>query len=344
MHQPQCYLVTGRYKFESVNFDLLVRIYQQLNENERPLLVSSLLELIPSFGTAWNSLGGVRFPSWDGCFSCLPLVAEFCVRTRNTGVFIESLLTPKLPTTGLQIMLLQLAEMVAVNFNVFSDAELARLSDVLGELSNIAGRQTWVSKRDRGSTKVIENPDYQPGFEKQGKAMLDTIVGIAEQCRKARYFYLKGALQQTINLDVETDKSKVESFLVKLGYRDDMVNALDTAESDYKSTATAFELKNCLGHLRSFLEHLHRDEAKSIAAVAGDVVKDRWGDATGYLSKQGFFTKQHETFATSLYTLISDTSVHPLGAEREYARLLRNVVIEYGVMFLTVLDKKGVKI
>jgi hypothetical protein len=53
--------------------------------------------------------------------------------------------------------------------------------------------------------------------------------------------------------------------------------------------------------------------------------------------------KQHEAYVTSLYTLISDASVHQLGAEREYARLLRNVVIEYGVMFLTVLAKKGVK-
>jgi hypothetical protein len=56
------------------------------------------------------------------------------------------------------------------------------------------------------------------------------------------------------------------------------------------------------------------------------------------------FTKQHEAFVTTLYTLISDTSVHPLGTDREYARLLRNVVIEYGVMFLSTLAKKGVKI
>ncbi len=39
---------------------------------------------------------------------------------------------------------------------------------------------------------------------------------------------------------------------------------------------------------------------------------------------------------------MSDEGVHPLIAEPEYARLLRNVVIEYGVMFLATLDKKGV--
>jgi hypothetical protein len=103
-------------------------------------------------------------------------------------------------------------------------------------------------------------------------------------------------------------------------------------------------LKSCLGHIRSFLEHLHREAAKSIAAAAGNTVGDRWGNATIYLRQQGYFTKQHEAFITSLYTLISDASVHPLVAEREYARLLRNVVIEYGVMFLTVLAKKGVKV
>jgi hypothetical protein len=71
---------------------------------------------------------------------------------------------------------------------------------------------------------------------------------------------------------------------------------------------------------------------------------DGYAPTITYLRQQGFITQQHEAFITSLYTLISDTSVHPLGAEREYARLLRNVTIEYGVMFLTVLDKRGVKI
>ncbi len=123
-----------------------------------------------------------------------------------------------------------------------------------------------------------------------------------------------------------------------------MVKTLNAAESDYKATATAFELKNCLGHLRSFLEHLHREVTKSIAKTAGDVVTDRWGEAILYLRQQNYFTRQHEAFVASLYTLLSDESVHPLTAEREYARLLRNVVIEYGVMFLTVLDKRGFKV
>jgi hypothetical protein len=156
---------------------------------------------------------------------------------------------------------------------------------------------------------------------------------------------LKGALQDLPNLEIESDKIKVEDFLVKLGFRSDMVAALDAAEKDYRSTSTTFELKNCLGHLRTFLEHLHRDAAKAVAAATpGTVIEDKWGAATSYLRQQGFFTQKHEDFITKFYTLISNESVHALGAEREYARLLRNVVIEYGVMFLTALDKRGIQL
>jgi len=36
---------------------------------------------------------------------------------------------------------------------------------------------------------------------------------------------------------------------------------------------------------------------------------------------------------------LSDTGVHPLVAEREYARLMRNMSIEYGLLLLTKVDK-----
>ncbi len=36
--------------------------------------------------------------------------------------------------------------------------------------------------------------------------------------------------------------------------------------------------------------------------------------------------------------------IHPLIGEREYARLLRNMVIEDGLMFLSKLEKAGIKL
>jgi hypothetical protein len=82
----------------------------------------------------------------------------------------------------------------------------------------------------------------------------------------------------------------------------------------------------------------------SIASAAGETVVDTWGSALAHLRQKAIFSQQHEAFVSSLYTFISDTSVHPLPADQEYARLPRNVVIEYGVMFVTALEKNGVKI
>lgn len=329
--------------FESINFSLLLKIFSQVAEGDRAAFMSRLLNHVRNPSGVRDVKQVSQFPSFRGQTSALALLAEFCIRTGFLKDLLAATAEPKMPMPSLAIMLMEVEEMIALNFNLFSDAELATMPSSLAQLRETSERQTWSVRRQRG--RVIENnPHYRQGFSEAGEEIVAAIDGVAEECRKARYWYLKGVLQELPNLEIESDKLKVEGFLVKLGFSDVMVKALNAAENDYKSTATAFELKNCLSHLRSFLEHLHREAAKSIATAVGDTADDRWGPATIYLRQGGYFTVQHEKFSTSLYTLLSDESVHPLTADREYARLLRNVVIEYGVMFLSVLDQRGVKI
>jgi hypothetical protein len=240
-------------------------------------------------------------------------------------------------------MMIQLEETLALNWDLFSDDQLKRVPWWLAPLRKTADRQTHKARGPKGGP-MMANPHYITGHEGEANQIVRSIDGISKECEQARFWYLKGALQRTVNLEVESDKAKVEGFLSTLGFSNDMTNALNAAENDYRSTTSPFELKSCLGHMRSFLEHLHREAAKSVAAATGKTVVDRWGDATVFLRQQGYFTQQHEAFITALYTLISDTSVHPLGVERQYARLLRNVVIEYGLMFLTVLTERGVRV
>jgi hypothetical protein len=331
------------YRFSGTNFDLLMSIYSSVNENERPQLIDHILRRVESGGTrADYKPENYPFPIFSGKVCELPLIVEFCVRTGNIEAFFKATAKPTLPTVSLAIMMKQLEETIALDWDWFSNNQLGEIPTWLAPLREIADRQTHSARGRRG--EMVKNVYYVMGCEVEASEIVQSIDGITKECEQARYWYLKGALQQTVNLEVESDKARVEGFLVKLGFSGDMIKSLNAAENDYKSITNPFELKSCLGHIRSFLEHLHREAAKSIATAAGTTVVDRWGDATSYLRKQGFVTQQHEAFITSLYTLISDTSVHPLGAEREYARLLRNVTIEYGVMFLTVLDKRGVRI
>ena len=342
-HRPrQVYEDPKSFVFESTNFNLLMKIFSLVAEDDRHTFIQSLLHNVRNPMPSTEYKYSV-FPSFQGRISGLALLAEFCIRTGHLDELLSATAEAKVPTISLAIMLRELEDILALNFNLFSPSELEALPGRLATLKDVADKQTHSARGARGGI-MTPNPHYKPGREKEANEIVAAINGIAEECRKAGYFYLKGALQELPNLEIEKDKLKVEGFLTKLGFSADMARTLDAAESDYKATATVFELKNCLGHLRSFLEHLHRDATKSISQKAGDTVTDRWGEATSYLRQQGYFTKQHEEFVAKLYTLLSDESVHPLTADREYARLLRNVTIEYGVMFLTVLDKKGVKV
>jgi len=109
----------------------------------------------------------------------------------------------------------------------------------------------------------------------------------------------------------------------------------------YRMDSTPFELKSSMGHLRSFLEKLQLQACAVAYKKYGGTPPSSWGNASLYLRTNNILTLKEEEIATALYTLISDAAVHPLIAEREYARLIRNISIEYGVLLLRKLDKLG---
>ncbi len=330
------------YRFECVNFDLLVKIFQQVMEADRPNFIGALLKFVEKPFPAQRV--SIRiFPSVDGKSSMLPLIAEFCVRMGHLNQLLEATKKPKFPTASLAIMIMELEEMVALNFNLFSDGQLQAMPKELATLRENSELQTYSSKAERGKPQ-IKNPHYKPGFEDMGRAVLAGIDGLTEECRKARYFYLKGALQELPNLEIESDKLKVVGFLDSLGFNPLLAASLARAEQQYSAASAPFDWKECLGHIRSFYEHMNIDAGQAIAKSMGRTVVDQWDPTLTFLRNSKFFTEQQDKFARGLYALLSDEGVHPLIAEKEFARLLRNMVIEYGLMFLAVLEKKGIRI
>lgn len=112
------------YEFQSANFDLLNALFDLLHQNHRDEFIAGLLHLIEHGG---NTVVYPQyfFPQFDGVISDLPLVAEFTIRSGYTEEFFAALGRAKQPTKGLAVMMLQLEEMIALNFNIFSEAELA---------------------------------------------------------------------------------------------------------------------------------------------------------------------------------------------------------------------------
>ncbi len=309
----------NQWKLDSTNYSLLMAILAQLSPANRRLFLERLVDVL--IRTDGVRTTGMCYPQWKGCVSALPLVAECCIRNGSLDVLLAALDKVKLPTISTALMMIQWEEIISLNFNVFSDADLAAMPTALKGI------------RQRAELHVSD----------RGSEIARAIDAFLVQCQQARYFYLKGVLQQTANLEIESDKIKVIGFLDGLGFDPLLTASLAKAENLYGAASDAFDLKSCLGHLRSFLEELHVQSCPPLA-LPTDVLPDKWGTATLFLRQHGIITLKEETFITTLYTLVSDEAIHPLIAEREYARLFRNIVIEYGLLFLATLQKKGVTI
>ncbi len=211
-------------------------------------LLEHILRRVESGGTGTHYQPEDVFPRFEALVCELPLVAELCVRTGNIEPLFAATAKPTMPTHALAIMMIQLEETIALNWDVFSNEQLGKLPTWLAPLREIAERQTYVA-RGLGGAPMEDNPHYVRGHESEGKQIVQSIDGITKECQQARYWYLKGTLQRTVNLEVESDKARIEDFLTNLGFSGDMIKALNAAENDYRS-ANPFELKSCLGHIR----------------------------------------------------------------------------------------------
>ncbi|SRR6266571_224836 len=330
---------TRKYSFKSTNYNLLCALSAQLEERNRKAFVVSALSRVgvePACGPAKSA----AFPSWNGLVSELPLVAEFTVRNGGKEEFLRTLAEAN-PQPGHVFLVRHLEEMISLNFSLFTDAEYDGVALSVGNFMRTAndrldkyyaGHQVFRSQ-SLGRASVVE---IFRELQASGAAIL-------EQCRKAQYLYLKGSLLEGLNLEINQDRDIVQSYLLQLGFSKDLIECLNVAEQLYRSSGTNFDLKSCIGHLRSFLENLEKEAMPGAVAKYGGNLPETWGEGLSYLRQKGLLTRAEEGFASGLYTLMSDEAVHPLFAEREYARLARNMVIEYGLLFLRKLDKLGVR-
>jgi len=330
------------YSFGGSNYETLRLLFHQVKELDRDEFIEKLLSFVECGGFC-TRMSEHHFPKFQGYVSDLPLIAEFCVRSGYTERLFKAAAKSTTPTRGLALMLMQLEETIALNFTVFRNQELKDMQIWLIPLREMANLQTHSSRGSVGN--MVKNPHYKSGRERESNKIVDSIDDIAKECNQAIFFYIKGALHETRSMEVESDKTKVESYLKLLGYNPLLQQALAQAEKEFRTDATGFELKTCLGHLRSFLEQLHAQACAAIATGNTPPTEyNKWGLTIAFLKKHKYLSPQEEKLVAGIHAIMSEDGVHPLIAEREYVRLLRNMVIEYGLLLMSILEKKSIKI
>ena len=328
------------FTFESTNHDLLSALSSQVSRADQPHFIAFL-----GFGLVWGDgaapTNHATYPKWNLHVSELPLVVEFLVRNGGKAQLFAMLENDKTKIVpGHVLMLLQLEDLIAFNFTQFTDSEYLRLTPAVLKFGNRAAE-----KREQYDKKNIRDVRWPNAGVVSATGMCRAIekscAGVVGQCRKARYFYVKGNLLEGLNLEVNQDKVAVESHLHRFGFSTSLIETLNEVERLYYLQASPFDSKNALGHLRSFLENVQREAMPRIHEKYGGELRLDWGGGLAYLAKHEILSKAENLLAVDLYRLISDEGVHPLIAQREYVRLARNMVIEYSLLFLTKVAKLG---
>jgi hypothetical protein len=275
---------TRRYTFRSVNYNLLRALLSTLPEESTLNLVQHALVrlVLPPACTPTQAVG---YPAWNGITSELPLIAEFVVRNGCKESFI-SMLAEATPIPAHVLLLRQLEEMISLEFTLFTSGEYERLSLSVGLFGERASRRS----EEVIQKKLMEQrpSDFSlPRAPEILKEMISASNGLVEQCRKARFLYVKGELEEGLNLEINQDKDVVVSYLQKCGFSSPLSESLNQADRLYRGQATAFDLKSCMGHLRSFLESVHKEAVPALHAKFGGTLPKNWGEESPICNRTG---------------------------------------------------------
>lgn len=332
--------VPGKFRFVSINYMLICQLLSQLAEKDKQPFVAGVVRRMQEAPGCKKS-SRRAYPFWHSLVSEFPLLGEFAVRNGGKSHLFRLLQEAAL-VPGHILLLIQLEDMIALNYSLFTDSEYERLSSsvrALGDRAELASRVPIAQPGLRGRWPEIGEFNVLLYCSD----VLYFAKSIVEQCRKARYLYLKGQLLEGLNEEVNQDKTQVESYLVRFGFTKPLIDSLNEADRLYREQKSSFELKSSMGHLRSFMENLHSEVIPAICGRGVTAPSPGWGSGLAFLRKNAVLTEQEEKFVVGLYGLISDEAVHPLIAEKEYARLTRNMVIEYALLFLRKVEKLGLK-
>ncbi|MDE3181393.1 MAG: hypothetical protein KGM47_17255 [Acidobacteriota bacterium] len=263
-----------------------------------------------------------------------PLIAEFCIRNGAKHDFFRVLGEAQL-FPGHAVLLRHLEDMIALNFTIVTDHDYEAFTMTITAIGH-STRVQYKAHRDSGA-RGAEAAELQDFWTE----LIAASDGIKKECQKARYLYLKGALLEGLNLEVNQDKTAVTSFLKTQGFSDTLIECLNRADETYQTAASGFDFKTCMVHLRSSMEKLHSEGIAKLQPATPQPANHRWGEDLTSLRNAKVLSGPEEGYASALYKLLSDGGVHPVIAEKEYARLARNVVIEYALLFLRVLGKRA---
>ena len=135
------------------------------------------------------------------------------------------------------------------------------------------------------------------------------------------------------------DVFEVQEKIATFGFDPELSKILDKIESEFIKGPDEFDFKSCIGHARTFQEHLFKSVVKEVEGIKN--ITYNWSstntvDLFVYLKKPdiNFLNGVEFEFVKILWGFASEEGVHTLSADYAGARIIKNIVIELALFIL----------
>ena len=159
---------------------------------------------------------------------------------------------------------------------------------------------------------------------------------VSKRVKRVQYLRLRQELSEGQNPEINIDRQALISRLEGLGFRKEIVAALNEVDKKIYEAGKPLDFKGCMDLLRSIYEELIEDSAKNVATKSARSLPQ--GGAfqpwRQYLENEGLITFDEGEVAQKLYNYLSNAGAHQLGSAPEQVRVSKNMVIELSLMIV----------
>ncbi len=169
----------------------------------------------------------------------------------------------------------------------------------------------------------------------------DILSGV----RLARIAHIEEEGQQLLANPTEltNDLKEIQGLVSSYSFPPALNALLDKVQAEF-CKGDSFDQAAMMGHLRTFFEKLHQHVSMTLQVKkpdskdATDLTKCQ--QVIDYLARKDVLSTKTQALGRALYGILSEKGVHALESTREYVRLCRNMVAEYGLILFYELDRR----
>ncbi len=169
------------------------------------------------------------------------------------------------------------------------------------------------------------------------QSLMSCLARAKSKIQRVQYLRLRKELFEGQNPEINTDKQTLVSRLEALGFRKEIVGALEEMDRKLIEAGKPLDFKGCMDLLRTVYEEIVEDAAKTTATKKAKVVP-QYGKPfqpwCQYLETEAIITQDEGALAQKLYNYLSNAGSHRLGSQPEQVRVTRNFVIELGLLIV----------